>query len=242
MVDICKRARAELDRINEEVGKDKFRMLLVRDQSTDVIASITSLSQSAIMGGLLAVIAIFIFLRNFRSTLIIGSAIPISALTVFLMMYFLRQSGTDITLNLISMMGLMVAIGMLVDPAVVALENIFRKCFEEGQSATQAALEGSEEIGLPVLAATLTTVCVFVPVIFVTDSGTSLFMRQFSVTVVVSVIASFCVALSLIPLAASRAFDKGGQNFDRVLKGIFVLAASVGVGAYIYYTDFSKVE
>ena len=119
------------------------------------------------------------------------------------------------------MMGLMVAIGMLVDPAVVALENIFRKCFDEGQDATQAALEGSEEIGLPVLAATLTTVCVFVPVIFVTDSGTSLFMRQFSVTVVVSVIASFCVALSLIPLAASRAFNKGGQTLDRILKSIF---------------------
>ena len=101
MVDVCKRAREELVRINEEVGEDNFRMLLVRDQSTDVIASITSLSQSAIMGGLLVVIAIFIFLRNFRSTLIIGSAIPISALTVFLMMYFLRQSGTDITLNLI---------------------------------------------------------------------------------------------------------------------------------------------
>ena len=242
MVDVCKRAREELVRINEEVGKDNLRMLLVRDQSTAVIASITSLSQSAIMGGLLAVIAIFIFLRNFRSTLIIGSAIPISALTVFLMMYFLRQSGTDITLNLISMMGLMVAIGMLVDPAVVALENIFRKCFDEGQDATQAALEGSEEIGLPVLAATLTTVCVFVPVIFVTDSSTSLFMRQFSVTVVVSVIASFCVALSLIPLAASRAFNTGGQTFDRILKSILVLAAIVGVGAYIYYTDFSKID
>ena len=111
--------------------------------------SIASLSQSAILGGLLAVFAIFIFLRNFRSTLIIGSAIPLSVLTVFLIMYLMRQFGSNITLNLISMMGLMVAIGMLVDPAVVALENIFRKRFDEGQDATRAALEGSDEIGLP---------------------------------------------------------------------------------------------
>ena len=129
--------------IHEEVrAKDKLRMHMVRDRSIDVTNSITSLSQSAILGGLLAVIAIFIFLRNFRSTLIIGSAIPISVLTVFLIMYFMRQSGSNITLNLISMMGLMVAIRMLVDPAVVALENIFRKRFEIGQDARAGRARG----------------------------------------------------------------------------------------------------
>ena len=106
---------------------------------------------------LLAILVIFVFLRNFRSTLIIGSAIPISVLCVFMMMYILRQFfGSSITLNLISMMGLMVAVGMLVDPAVVALENIYRKRFDEGQDAITAALEGSKEIGMPVLAAALT--------------------------------------------------------------------------------------
>ena len=242
MVDVCKLAHNELALIQEEVGKDKLRIHLVRDRSIDVTNSITSLSQSAILGGLLAIIAIFIFLRNFRSTLIIGSAIPISVLTVFLIMYFMRQSGSNITLNLISMMGLMVAIGMLVDPAVVALENIFRKRYEEGQGARQAALEGSDEIGLPVLAASLTTICVFIPVIFVTDSRTSLFMRDFAITVIISVIASFCIALSLIPLAASRAFNEDGKIIDRILKSIVGLVAALGLGTFIYYTDFSKIN
>ena len=242
MVDVCTLVRNELALIHEEVGKDKLRMHMVRDRSIDVTNSITSLSQSAILGGLLAVIAIFIFLRNFRSTLIIGSAIPISVLTVFLIMYFMRQSGSNITLNLISMMGLMVAIGMLVDPAVVALENIFRKRFEIGQDARQAALEGSDEIGLPVLAASLTTICVFIPVIFVTDSRTSLFMRDFAITVIISVIASFSIALSLIPLAASRAFNDDGKILDRVLKSIVGLIAALGLGTLIYYTDFGKID
>ncbi|MDP6039271.1 MAG: efflux RND transporter permease subunit, partial [Candidatus Latescibacteria bacterium] len=242
LVEVCKLATAEIAQIHGEIGKDNLRIHLVRDRSIDVTASITSLSQSAIMGGLLAVVSIFIFLRNFRSTLIIGSAIPISVLTVFLIMYLMRQSGSTITLNLISMMGLMVAIGMLVDPAVVALENIFRKRFDEGQEATEAALEGSDEIGLPVMAASLTTICVFVPVIFVTDSRTSMFMRDFAVTVVISVIASFSIALSLIPLAASRAFAEGGKVIDRVLKTLVGLGAAVGLGALIYYTDFSTLD
>ena len=231
----------ELAVIQEEVG-DKLRMVLVRDRSTSVTEAINSLGQSAILGGLLAVIAIFLFLRNFRSTLIIGSAIPISALFVFLIMYFMRQSGSSITLNLISMMGLMVAIGMLVDPAVVALENIFRKRFEEGQDPIPAALEGSDEIGMPVLAASLTTICVFVPVIFVTDSRTSLFMRDFAVTVVISVIASFMIALSLVPLAASRAFQGGGKTLDRILKSVVGFVMILGLGYFIYSTDFSKFD
>ncbi|MDP6040421.1 MAG: efflux RND transporter permease subunit, partial [Candidatus Latescibacteria bacterium] len=102
VVDVCKLIRRELALIQAEIGRDQLKIHVIRDTSTAIIASITSLSQSAIMGGFLAIIAIFIFLRNFRSTLIIGSAIPISAFTVFLIMYLLRQSGSDITLNLIS--------------------------------------------------------------------------------------------------------------------------------------------
>ena len=108
--------------------------------------------------------------------------------------------------------------------------------------AARAALEGSDEIGLPVLAASLTTICVFVPVIFVTDSRTSLFMRDFAVTVIISVIASFCIALSLIPLAASRAFNGGGRTLDRVLKSIVCLVGALGVAVFAYYTDFSNID
>ena len=145
-------------------------------------------------------------------------------LFVFVIMYFLRQFfGATITLNLVSMMGLMVAIGMLVDPAVVTLENIYRKRFEEGQDAMTAAREGSREIGMPVVAAALTTVCVFVPIIFVGGSGGSLWMRDFAITVCISVIASLVVALSLIPLGGSRAFADGYARADKYIKATMVL-------------------
>ncbi|MFT5365070.1 MAG: HAE1 family hydrophobic/amphiphilic exporter-1 [Candidatus Latescibacterota bacterium] len=240
MVNTANLVRAELDAILDEVGHDKLKALIVRDRSNDVTVGISNLAQSAIMGGILAVVAIFIFLRNFRSTLIIGSAIPVSALFVFLIMYFMRQfTGATITLNLISMMGLMVAIGMLVDPAVVALENIFRKRYDEGLDPVTAALEGSDEIGVPVLAASLTTICVFIPIIFVTDSRSALFMRDFALTVVISVVASFFVALSLIPLATSRAFRDGMTRLDTVLKTIVGLAAVGGTYALFAYTDYT---
>lgn len=243
MVRTANLVRAELNGILEELGPNKLKLHLVRDRSSDVTTGITNLSQSAIMGGILAVLAIFVFLRNFRSTLIIGSAIPVSALCVFLIMYFMRQfTGATITLNLISMMGLMVAIGMLVDPAVVALENIFRKRYDEGQDPITAALEGSDEIGVPVLAASLTTICVFVPIIFVTDSRSSLFMRDFAVTVVISVVASFFIALSLIPLATSRAFRDGMGRLDKVLKVLVGLGALTGIYALFAYTDFTLAD
>jgi HAE1 family hydrophobic/amphiphilic exporter-1 len=189
------------------------------------------------MGGLLAICVIFVFLRNFRSTLIIGSAIPISAVAVFMVMYVIRQVfGSNITLNLMSMMGLMVAIGMLVDPAVVALENIFRKRYDEGRTPWDAALDGSREIGIPVLAASLTTICVFVPIIFVADSRSALFMRDFALTVCISVGASFCVALSLIPLAASRAFKDSPSHLDRWLK-VALLLLFLSFAAYKVYAE-----
>ena len=237
LVATADRVKAEFERIRTEIGADKIRAQPIRDRSLDVTTGIHSLTQSAMMGGFLAIIVIFVFLRNFRSTLIIGSAIPISAITVFMVMYILRQVfGSNITLNLMSMMGLMVAIGMLVDPAVVALENIFRKRYDEGQATWNAALEGSREIGIPVLAASLTTVCVFVPIIFVTDSRSALFMRDFALTVCISVGASFCVALSLIPLAASRAFNESASRLDRWLKLAFVLLL-LGLCSYVVYSE-----
>ena len=222
--------KKEMASILDDVGRDKLNAKIIRDRSGDVLKGIGTLCQSALIGGLLAVSVIFIFLRNFRSTVIIGSAIPISALCVFMMMYVLRHVfGSSITLNLISMMGLMVAVGMLVDPAVVTLENIFRKRYELGVDVSTAAREGAREVGLPVLTAALTTVCVFIPIIFVTETGYSLWMKDFAVTVCISVIASMVVALALVPLAASRAYRRNGDSrLDRWLQlGLIALAGAV---------------
>jgi HAE1 family hydrophobic/amphiphilic exporter-1 len=235
LVATCDRIRREMVAIQEEIGKDKLYLQLSRDQSETVVDGIWNLAQSATIGGCLAIFVIFVFLRNFRSTLIIGAAIPISVLCVFVIMYFLREAtGATITLNMVSMMGLMVAVGMLVDPAVVALENIYRKRFDEGMPATQAAVEGSREIGIPVLAAALTTICVFVPIIFVTGSSRSMWMRDFAITVCISVAASLAVALSLIPLASSKAYGVSGSRFDGYMKRVLAVAFAGGVGFSIY--------
>ena len=219
LVETCRLVRAELDALQDEIGRDKLRLHLRRDQSEAVVKGIASLGQSAILGGMLAIGIIFVFLRNFRSTLIVGSAIPISVLCVFMIMYLMRQIfGSTITLNMISMMGLMVAIGMLVDPAVVALENIYRRRFDVGDGTRTAAIEGSREIGIPVLAAALTTICVFVPLIFISGSYNTMWMRDFAITVCIAVVAALCVALTLIPLACSRAFSNAGTRVDLFLK------------------------
>lgn len=238
LVSTANRVRAEVERILDDVGRDKLQMELIRDQSEAVTTGISNLVQSAIIGGLLAVAMIFLFLRSFRSTVIIATAIPISAMCVFVMMYLLRQGfDSPITLNLISMMGLMVAIGMLVDPAVVTLENIYRKRFDEGLPPAQAAVEGAREIGMPVLAAGLTTICVFVPLVFLTDSSTAMWMRDFAVTVVISVVASVCIALTLIPMLGARAYpDHDTSRVDRWLKATLAVGAIAGLSAVIYAT------
>ncbi len=235
LVAMANQVKKEMQAILDDVGRDKLNAKLIRDRSGDVIRGISTLVQSAAIGGALAILVIFVFLRSFRSTLIIGSAIPISAFCVFMMMYILREIfGASITLNLVSMMGLMVAVGMLVDPAVVALENIYRKRFEQGIDARTAALEGSRKIGIPVLTAALTTVCVFIPIIFVTDSGYALWMKDFAITVCISVIASLCVALTLVPLAVSRAFRKQESRLDRGIK-TGLLALLIGAIAYLIH-------
>ena len=237
LVETCRLVRAELDALQDEIGHDKLRLHLRRDQSEAVVRGIASLGQSAMLGGMLAIGIIFVFLRNFRSTLIVGSAIPISVLCVFMIMYLMRQVfGSTITLNMISMMGLMVAIGMLVDPAVVALENIYRRRFDVGDGTRTAAIEGSREIGIPVLAAALTTICVFVPLIFISGSYNTMWMRDFAITVCIAVIAALCVALTLIPLACSRAFSNAGTRVDLFLKiGLGTLFAAGA--AYLIYQE-----
>ncbi len=237
LVETCRLVRAELDALQDEIGRDKLRLHLRRDQSEAVVRGIASLGQSAILGGMLAIGIIFVFLRNFRSTLIVGSAIPISVLCVFMIMYLMRQVfGSTITLNMISMMGLMVAIGMLVDPAVVALENIYRRRFDVGDGTRTAAIEGSREIGIPVLAAALTTICVFVPLIFISGSYNTMWMRDFAITVCIAVVAALCVALTLIPLACSRAFSNAGTRVDLFLKiGLGTLFAAGA--AYLIYRE-----
>jgi len=175
------------------------RLQQVYDQSTFIAAAISEVKTSALIGGLLAILVLYAFLRDARATLISSIAIPVSVLGTFVLMY-----AFDITLNIMSLGGIALAVGMLVDNAVVVLESIVRN-HEQGMTRVEAARRGTAEVATAVFAATLTSVAVFAPMIFITGIAGQLFKDQ-SLTVAFALSFSLLVALTLVPmLAAGRA-------------------------------------
>jgi HAE1 family hydrophobic/amphiphilic exporter-1 len=169
---------------------------IISDQSRFISSSIEEVLKTAFWGGILAVLVLYFFLRNLRSTLVISLAIPISVLVAFFLMYM-----SKISLNLMSLGGLALGIGMLVDNSIVVLESINRHR-SVGKPIKEAAMVGAAEVGKAVTAATLTTICVFVPIVFVHGVAGQLFVDQ-ALTVAYSLLASLAVALTLIPMLSS---------------------------------------
>lgn len=200
-------AQEQADRHEEELAltlrsrlgpnADKVTLSVISDQSRFIVASIKEVQNTAVQGGVLALIILYAFLRDMRSTLIIGISIPISVVATFVPMYM-----RDISLNIMSLGGLALGIGMLVDNSIVVLESIFR-CREEGDEPITAADRGVQEVSGAVVASTLTTVAVFLPIAFVEGVAGQLFEDQ-AMTVTFSLLASLLVALYLIPMIASR--------------------------------------
>ena len=177
------------------------------DQAEHITASIDNLKISGLWGGLFAAIVLMIFLRNLRMTLIITSAIPLSILASMTAIYFYGWS-----LNLATMMGLMLSLGLVVDNAIVVVENIYRKR-SEGLSERDASVAGAGEVGLAITMATLTTVVVFLPLILMTDDGFfSFWMWRVGMPVTIGLFTSLFIALLLFPLAAQRFSSRGAQR------------------------------
>lgn len=172
------------------------RLTILFDQSRFIEQSIREVRSAAIVGGLLAVVVLMLFLRSFRATLIIASSIPLSILFTFMAMYRL-----NISLNIMSLGGLTLGIGMLVDNAIVVLEAIHRKQ-DEGLGLLRSAIDGASEVAGAVTASTLTTLAVFLPIIFVEGIAGQLF-GDMALTVSLSLMASLLVALSLIPMLSA---------------------------------------
>lgn len=170
---------------------------LARDNSTEIRESVNDVLFNLIIGGILAVLIVFLFLGNWRSTLISALAIPASIIATFFAMKLL-----GFTINNMSLMALSLAVGLLIDDAIVVIENIVRH-MELGKEQRQAALDGTREIGLAVTATTLTLVAVFVPVGMMTGV-VGQFFRQFGLTVAFSVLVSLLVAFTLTPMLAAR--------------------------------------
>jgi len=159
--------------------------------------SIMNVVNNAMIGGLIAVLVVFIFLGNLRAALILGLSIPISIITTFNMMYYF-----DISLNILSMGGLALGVGMLIDNSIVILENIFR-FREKGARPVEAAKLGADEMAMAITASTLTTISVFVPFLFTEGLAGQLF-RDMALTITFSLLCSLLVALTLIPMMTSK--------------------------------------
>ena len=193
---VADRVKQALESVKRELPAG-IRIDLVWDSSDYIKHSVGNVERSALEGGLLAIIIILIFLRSFSSTLIISVAIPVSVVVTFVLIYFGKM-----TLNITTLGGLALGIGRLVDDAIVVLENIFRHR-QRGERPKEAAVVGASEVSTAVLAATATTIIVFVPIFFVRGMVGVLF-RPMGYTVVFSLAASYFVAMILIPLLASK--------------------------------------
>jgi hydrophobic/amphiphilic exporter-1 (mainly G- bacteria), HAE1 family len=192
----AKAIKAELARLKPSLPPS-VDIGIQTDQSTGIVRSIDSLRDAAWQGGLLAILVLLFFLRNWRSTGIVALAIPISIITIIGPM---RLMG--MTLNFISLLGITLGVGMLVDNSVVIIETIFRKRMQ-GLPMKEAAVAGADELGLAIVGSSLTNIVVFAPLLFVEGMVGKLF-RDFTVTITLTQVVALVMALTLIPLLASR--------------------------------------
>jgi len=207
-VQVAQRVERRVESLRKSLPEN-FELITVYDQSTFISSAVSNVRVAAVLGGLIAIFVLYGFLRDARATTIIGIAIPVSVIGTFLLMY-----TNGISLNIMSLGGIALAVGMLVDNSIVVLENIVRKR-EQGESILEAARNGTSEVGSAVVAATLTTIAVFFPMVFISGIAGQLFKDQ-ALTVTFALIFSLIVALTLIPMlaslgAASR-YDDGGDG------------------------------
>ena len=196
-VNVCNSVRRELGSVEREYA-GQIVPYIMWDQSDFIQQSISNLASTAIQASILAFLVLLFFLRSPRGALIAGAAIPVSIIATFAVMHF-----ADVDLNMISLAGLALAVGLLVDNSIVVLESIYRhRTF--GESPCSASFKGSEEVGMAITASTLTTLAVFVPILFVPGLAGQMF-REMVLTIVFSLIVSLFVALSLVPLLGSFA-------------------------------------
>ncbi|KAB3534835.1 efflux RND transporter permease subunit [Alkaliphilus pronyensis] len=195
--------------VNEEISRltdiTNLKIEPIIDQSLYIKNAIGNVGKTAIYGGILAVLVLYLFLRCGRSTTVIALAIPISVLATFTLMYFF-----DLTLNLLSLGGFALGVGMLVDNGIVVTENIHR-FREEGSSTKLAAINGTKEVTMAVTASTFTTLAVFLPIVFVEGMTAEIF-RELALTVTFALLASLLTSITLVPMLSSRLLSRNDSN------------------------------
>ena len=223
-----------VEQLEEEIRQidPQLELTVLTDQSRYIRDSVSAVIETALIGGSLAIVVLFLFLRSAPKTLIIGISIPVSVVATFFLMYV-----SGVSLNIMSLGGITLGIGLLLDNSIVVLEAIQRRR-DQGLSVVEAARAGASEVGRAVIASTITTVCVFVPIVFVEGVAGQMFGDQ-ALTVTFSLLVSLGVALTVIPMLASRRFFAAGEPVETVrsagrsnpvtaaLSGLF---SAIGVG------------
>ncbi len=199
LVDVTDRVIAEVEKIGELPQMQGINIFSLDNQGDSVRESLADLLKAGGFGGLLAVIVLYLFLRQVTTTLIVTASVPFSLMITLGALYF-----AGLTLNILSMMGLMLAVGMLVDNAVVITESIFRHRSEKPGDAVASTLSGVNEVGLAVIAGTATTIIVFAPIIFGTKVDITIFLTHVAITIIVALLASLLIAQTLVPMLAAR--------------------------------------
>ncbi len=194
-VEVAKGVLAEVERINRALPQLKIVPLV--DQSVFIRHAINNVTSSVLLGGVLAILILLLFLRNIKSTTVISTAIPISIMATFILLYF-----SGFTLNLMTIGALALGVGQLLDNSIVVLENVFR-LREKGKKPHEAAIEGADQVTSPIIASTLTTVVVFLPLIFMRGM-TGIMFSQLAFVIVFALICSLVTALTIVPMLSAR--------------------------------------
>ncbi len=226
IVDVSRGVHETLDAIREDPALDGIDVVLFFDQAEQITGGLDGLLKSGMIGSVLALGVIFVFLRRFVTTAVISVAIPFSIVSACVFLYL-----SDRSLNVLTMMGLMLATGMLVDNAIVVLESIHRRQAHSGDTPEAAALTGTRNVARAVIAATLTSICVFAPVVLTPSSELAVWLGEVGYTIIVALSFSLLISLTLVPLmmgrvvrharrAASRAHAGGGERMPRALEAL----------------------
>ncbi|MDR2547014.1 MAG: efflux RND transporter permease subunit [Lachnospiraceae bacterium] len=242
--DVSNAIHARMDSLIEENPELGFSVLMDQGEMIGIIVG--SVLNNLLWGGLLAILILLLFLRDIRPTMIVAVSIPVSLMLAFTLMYF-----TGISLNMISMGGLALTVGMLVDNSIAVIENIFRMRTTTGRSAARAAVSGAKQMSGAITAATLTTIAMFVPIIFTQGITRQLFM-DLGLTIAYALIASLIIALTVVPAASSVLLktvkkEQEGKLFTRFVdgyeaalrftlrfRGVAILLAAVAFGASLW--------
>lgn len=217
-VEVINGLKQALPRVSGQLPDD-VKLEVIRDQSRYIEAALHEIETHLILGSILASLVVLIFMRSWRSTLIAAVAIPCSVISTFGMMRAL-----DFTLNSVTMLALVLMVGVVIDDAIVVLENIFRFIEEKRIDPKEAAREATKDIGLAVLATTLSLVVIFLPVSFM-SSISGRFLYQFGITAAVAILVSLLVSFTLTPMMSSRLIRvsdaKGGHDEPASRKGFY---------------------